>query len=130
KPTVRGVFDPGDSAAAEFMSRARLALISNLSREQRNIVRETLASGLQRGLGTRAMAREIKDVLGLSEQGFKNVQRYRQILERGDAVAAQSRQLRDRNFGHVLGRLKGPDDALDELSPSRIDRMVRRYSES
>src|SRR5690606_31399665 len=81
KPTVAGIFDPGDPASADLMRRASLNLINNLTNEQRRVIRNALAQGLREGLSTEDLARRIRDNIGLSEQQqrqldiFANAQR-------------------------------------------------------
>src|SRR5690606_7467370 len=56
KPTVAGIFDPGDPASADLMRRASLNLINNLTNEQRRVIRNALAQGLREGLSTEDLA--------------------------------------------------------------------------
>lgn len=75
--TVTGTFNPGDPEAADLMRRASLALIRNLTAQQRRATRRALARGLRQGLGTEALAELVRNSIGLDE----NRQRQLEIFE-------------------------------------------------
>ena len=125
QPSIALSFDPGDPEAASIIRNSRLSLIQGISSEQERVIRQVLTDATQRGLGSRAVAREIRQTIGLTAGQEQWVARYRQSLEILDRNAL-GRDLRDRRFDKTVARAI---DRGEPLSREQIDRMVGRYRE-
>src|SRR4051812_4039608 len=82
RPTVSSGFNVVDPTAVHIMQTRQLNLISNLSTQQRNVVRDALLRGQREGLGTDKTARLFRDAVGLSDRDAQTLDRYRQTLQR------------------------------------------------
>jgi len=101
KPTVTGVFQPGDPEAARLMEQNSLNLVTNLTNEQRKVVRNALVQGLREGLGTRDLAELFRSTIGLTEQQqrslatFARAQRQARVeeLRAGEEFVSTDKQI-------------------------------------
>lgn len=104
--------------------RAALALettaLRTLTVEVAETVRQAAARGLAEGVGPRAVARGIRDAVGLAPSQEAAVANFRAALEAGDFTKARTYGLRDRRFDPTLA--KG-----QPLTPGRIDDMTTAY---
>ena len=80
KATVTGTFNPGDPEAADLMRRASLALIRNLTAQQRRATRRALARGLRQGLGTADLAELVRNSIGLDEHRQRQLEIFEDAL--------------------------------------------------
>lgn len=116
-------FDRVNVRAVEAMRANQLRLIREISEGQRSLFREVLTEGVQAGINPRAIAREFRDAIGLTDRQYRAVANYRRLLEQNN-VAALTRQLRDRRFDGVLRRAAEEGGSI----PARqIELMVGRY---
>lgn len=129
EPTVVIVFNVSDPEAVRLMERNRLNLVSNFTRLQRDATRQALVAGMREGLGISAMAGRFRDSIGLTPNQLAAVESYRRALQAGSSNALD-RELRDRRFDGSVSRAIDADDALDILTPDKIERMVSRYSQN
>lgn len=116
-------FDRLRPRVVEAMRASSIRLASGLAESQREVVRATLARGIARGDSTLAMARRIRENVGLTSYHEGVVANYRRALETRSR-SALDRVLRDQRFDPSVRR------ALEEgrdLAPKKIDRMVSRY---
>ena len=116
-------FNVGDPAAAKLMRRSKLEFITNFTDKQRDSVRSALADSLDRGEGEKQAAKRIKSSIGLTENQYKAVDNYRQLLENSSAEALQ-RDLRDKRSDRPV---QSAIDRGDVLSDTQIDRLVDAY---
>jgi hypothetical protein len=116
-------FDPTNPRAAALMRAERLEFIREFSDEQRTVVRDAIASGLQSGEGPRQIAADFRASVGLTQSQLDTVANYRRLLEQGSADALD-RALRDRRFD---GSVQRAADGGKPLSADQIDKMVERY---
>lgn len=116
-------FDPTNPRAAALMRQERLEFIREFSDEQRTVVRDVIANGLQTGEGMRQIAAGFRASIGLTQAQLDTVENYRRLLQRGSADALQ-RALRDRRFD---GSVQRAVDGVKPLTPDQIDKMVERY---
>lgn len=112
--------------ALEAANNARLRLIRDITNTQRSTIQQAIVRGVREGLNPRAVARDIRNAIGLTPAQEAHVANYRAVLERGSR-AALSRQLRDRRFDRTVNaaardRRPIPSDV--------IDRMVERYRQN
>ncbi len=128
KADIALAFDPSDDVAADLMRQNKLRLVTALSQQQRTVVRNALVAGLRNGMAADKLARTFEHVIGLGPQEARNVQSYRDVLERGQTANALDRELRDRRFDRTLDRAAEAEDVFDVLTPDKIDRMVDAYA--
>lgn len=88
-------------------------VIGTLQEELRQVVKSVVERGLRAGVNPRAIARELRESIGLAPSQEAAVQRYREGLEAGDR--GLHRELRDRRFDRA------------KLTSERIDLMVDTY---
>ncbi len=101
-------------------------LITQITDDQLFGVRATVTTALQRGTPIPSLARDLRQMVGLTSQQRTWVLNYREQLENSD-LNALSRQLRDaRSDGKILRLFQSGE----KLSPSDIDKLVERYSNS
>lgn len=123
KPKITLAFNPGDERAAQIIRNATTSLIVQISEQQRLSIFDSISTGLQAGDGPRKMAREISEVVGLTQKQNQAVKNYRQLLEDGNAEALQ-RGLRDkRRDGTIRRSIKDQDP----LSSKQINSMAEAY---
>lgn len=117
--------DLTNTAAVRAMQLNQLRLIREITEQQRLVFHEVIGSGVTRGANPRAVARELRASLGLTQRQAQAVSNYRRLLQQGDSAALQ-RALRDRRFDASVGRAI---DGTKPLTPDQVDRMVDRYRE-
>ena len=116
-------YDVVNERALGEMRRNQLRLIRQFSEKQRLATREALQDGIRRGINPKAMAREFRGSIGLTDRQVRAVNNYRRMLEELDSTALK-RKLRDGRFDRTVSR------AIREgkpLSNQQINNMVGRY---
>lgn len=96
-----------------------LNLIREISMTTREAVRQAVIEAVATGKPPRAIARQFRSTIGLTEGQQKWVSNYRSALENGDLTKALSYELRDRRFDASVRN--------GTLSQDKIDKMVERY---
>ena len=121
-------FDQVHDFAVERMRENRLRHVRDWTDNQRDVAREVLNDGVERGLNPREQARGFRDATGLTAHQERAVQNYRRALENAHRGAADalSRELRDHRFDSTVARAARE---AQPLTPAQIDRMVERYRE-
>lgn len=117
-------FDRVNNRAMNVMQQNQLRLIREFVSEQRRATRQAIASGIERGMNPRQLAREFKQSIGLTSYQQQIVSNYRTQLETLNGRAL-GRKLRDGRFDSTVRR------AIEEgknLTTAQIDNMVARYS--
>jgi uncharacterized protein with gpF-like domain len=122
-PNVRfDLLNPVVSVAIRTMENAALA---SLRSEVRDVVRAAVTRGLAEGKGPRAVARGIRDVIGLGPTQLTEVENFRLALVRmGESADAFNYKARDKRFDATLKRIRKEGG---ELSAEQIDGMVDAY---
>ena len=115
-------YDEENTRAVRAMQRREDRFERDFTREQAQNVKRILADGISRGENPRAIARDIRNGLGLTPYQSRIVSNYRRALEEGNAANALRRALRDRRKDSKIAR--------GELTESEIDDLVRGYRES
>lgn len=121
--TVDVSFNPGDPLAADYMRRAELEFIKELSRMQRSVIRESMTEALNSGIGYIEASRMFKQNLPLTKFQKNAVKNFRTLLETNNRQALR-RALRDRRFDPSISRAIASGDPL---SSTHINKMVNRY---
>lgn len=119
RPKAFGVLNPLIIDAAEKLDTR---VIQGLRDEIRETVRQAATAGLQEGVHPRAVARRVRDAIGLAPNQERAVANFRRMLEEGDEEAL-TRLLRDRRFDRTLRRAFDGDG----LSAEQVDRMTGAY---
>ncbi len=88
--------------------------------------RAVFAKGMEDGLGPKAIAKGLRDIIGVSPTQANAVANFRGLLESGDR-GALSRGLRDRRFDSTLNAALGKGG--EGLSETQIDKMVAAYAQ-
>lgn len=125
----RVVFDQVNVTAVAIMQAARLELVREFTDEQRRATRLALVTGVESGTNPRAMARNFRDSIGLTERQWQIVDNYRTALgaigtDEKSVADVLSRELRDRRGDSQILR------AVRESRPlpaEKIDWLVERY---
>ena len=91
--------------SAEYARRHAGALIDDLSAEARDVITETIASGVEGALTPRQMIRAIEDVIGLNDRQATALNTYRNdLIEAGEHTDAQVEQLAGAYADRLLGQ--------------------------
>lgn len=123
-------FDALHYSAIRAMQTAELSLVSNLTNEIVAGIRQFLVAGLREGINPVETARNLRNIIGLTQQQAQAVFNYQRLLTGG--VKGQPykevlrRALRDRRFDSTVLR------AIEErtpLRPEQITSQVKRYEE-
>jgi hypothetical protein len=96
-------FDVLNPRVIEAVRTLESRVMVGLTEDLRATVRQHIEAGLREGLGTPAIAQELRDVLALAPNQEEAVRNFRAMLEEGDPEAL-SRALRDRRFDASIRR--------------------------
>lgn len=124
--TARGVvvaFDITHPAIVQAMRELRLRLVTDIIREQMELINQMIVEASIQGLNPRQLATWIQPHLGLTARQESIVANYRRLLEGLDRQALD-RELRDARSDKLIAdaiRRKRP------LTPAQIDSLVDRY---
>ncbi len=105
-------------AAAAYVQQYTFELITRVTTETVEAVRDAVADAIATGRPPADIARDFRHSLGLTSTLERAAENYRKALEGGDAATAAQYQLRDKRF-KVTGT----------LPKEQIDKMVERYKE-
>lgn len=122
-------FDQTNTRAVTAIQENRLRLIREFTGEQRNVIRQAMIRGIERGLNPRDQARLFRDSVGLTSRQESAVARYRALLESAGTEADRSlealdRKLRDRRFDGTVRRARREGRPL---TADQVARMTGRY---
>lgn len=101
-------------------------LIRQVTDDTRDGIRAIVSHALQFGGHPEDQARQIRSLIGLTDNQASAVTNFRRLLEDRD-MGALDRALRDKRFDGTLNRVLG-DEGVDNLTPEQVDRMVERYA--
>lgn len=123
KPNV--AFDLLNPLTLQYIQTYRLNLISQISENTLNTIRQLLYQDASEGVNPITTARKLKNSLGLTERQEQAVRNYQRYLQDLDSEALQ-RALRDKRFDStILNAIKNNKP----LSEKQIEKMVNRYRE-
>jgi hypothetical protein len=120
-------FDLADEDAVAWMQDAATRIAQGLVEEQQATARRVVQLGRQRGLDDRAIAEDVRARIGLGPSQVDQVDRYRDVLARGDYARARSYELADGRYDAMLDRLGATGAPLGD---ARIEAMVARYRDN
>lgn len=118
-------FDAGAARAVRALREYGLALVRQVAGDTREATRDILTDQLRRGVNPRSVAARIGEVVGLTTDQARAVQRFRLALVQRDRSALEAK-LRDRRFDPTIRRAVEGDGSL---SGAQIDRVIARYAE-
>lgn len=119
-------FDIVNPKTVQAVRTVGFDLIREISDETRAGIRQIVGDALQFGGHPYEQAREIRKLIGLTENQAKAVANFRRMLENRDTEAL-TRGLRDKRFDGTLARTLGSNPTM-QLAPEQIGRMVDRYA--
>jgi len=122
-PSISLTFDPGQPETANAIRQMLLEFIKEITRTQRNAIREAMASALDAGLGSIEASKTFRNVIGLTVHQTSAVDNYASLLAQNNRDAL-TRVLRDRRFDSTVRNAIENDEPL---SGAQINRMVDRY---
>ena len=117
-------YDVANPRAVARLQRSRLRLIQEISETQREAIAEILRLGNARGLNPRAMAVDIREVIGLDSYRARVVANYRRALESSD-LHALTYKLRDARSDKAI---RAAFEAGKGLDKARVDKLVSKYA--
>lgn len=123
---LRMRFDLANPHTTRFLQSYDMQLIRQISDDTRAAVRNVVQQAFRFGGHPSEQARQIKQLIGLTDNQVGIVANFRRKLEEGDRDALNN-ELRDRRFDPTLERALGElGEGLDE---DQIDIMVARYAD-
>jgi hypothetical protein len=117
-------FDILNPVVIEGVRKLNSRVVSSLATETAETIRQAAIKGIEEGIHPRAVARRIRNSIGLApnqEAATRNFERY---LREGDTTAL-SRKLRDRRFDRTLHKALGRNGT--GLTEAQIKRMSEAY---
>lgn len=134
KPSVGISFDPAAPRAVEAMRTIRDEFLSAFNASQREVIGEVVTRGLQEGTGTREVARQVRQVIGLTKVQTGALERYAEALRNGSAEALTS-PTRDRRYDATVRKAIRDGRALTErqiadMVEARRRKMLRQRADT
>lgn len=118
-------FDLVNPHTVQAVQQHGFNLIRQISDDTRNGVRAIVAHAMEFGGHPYEQARQIKQLVGLTENQVAAVSNYRRLLEAGDSDAL-TRELRDHRFDPTV---RGAIREGVALPKGQVDTMVQRYAD-
>lgn len=120
-------FDQTDPAVIQAARQNQLEWVRDMTVETRQVVRQAITDGTQRGAHPLEIARDVRDSIGLTAQQEAAVRSYRRALESQDYSNALSREL---SSGHSDRTIAAAQEQGRALAQPQIDLAVERYRAS
>jgi len=118
-------FDLTNPEAIRWAQREAGALVQQVSLSVKQSVRDTVFRGFNEGRTPTWMAKEIRQVIGLTRKQTQAVSNFERLLREGKAEVL-TRALRDHRFDPTIRKAIESGEGLTE---AQIDRMTKRYAE-
>lgn len=119
-------FDLVNPSTVQAVRNYGFNMIRQVTDDTRNGIRAIVANAMEFGGHPSEQARQIKNLIGLTDSQAEAVANFRRLIEGKDRQAL-NRALRDRRFDGTLERALG-SNPTKELTPEQVDRMVDRYA--
>lgn len=116
--------DLTDPRIQRALTDPKLRFARDLTRQQRDLIRQSLVEGIRRGENADQLARRFQATVGLTRSQREQVAGYQRALETGSTQALQY-VMRDTKFD---ARVERSIDENDILDASQINRMVGAYA--
>lgn len=123
--------DLTNPAAVAYLRETLPSTIRAISQESAEAVQAALLRGFEQGLPARKIAKEVKQVVGLTQAQGQAVSNFRRQLETGEMIGKppSTRRLSATEQAHA-GRLFRQAQAGNPASVTEIDAIVTRYHDS
>lgn len=122
---LRMRFDLANPNATKYLQSYDFNLIKQISDDTRTAVRGVVQNAFANGGHPYEQAKQIKEMIGLTDKQAQSVANFRRMLEEGDR-GALTRALRDKRHDPVLRRALG--ELGEGLDQDQIETMVGRYA--
>ena len=109
-------------AAAMVTMKSRAT--DQLTKDAANTMRQVVKAGMEAGKGSKAIARTLRDSIGLAPNQEQAVRNFERMLREGDRTAL-TRALRDKRYDGTLNRLMGAEGK--GLTEKQITTMTDAY---
>jgi hypothetical protein len=115
-PVLAGAFDVTHPAAVAWAAERSAQLVTRVTAETRAAIQARVATAIREGVAPRALATELRGLIGLTPRGGAAVRNFRDALTRLQAAPPGTSV--DTNLARVSNR---------GLDPARVERLVERY---
>lgn len=125
-------FDTYSDSVVQFVRSYQFDLVQNIDRDTRDAVRAVMSEGYRAQLAPSAMARELRDAVGLNERQGRALSNFKRALEKGDAAMATQRALGVRLEQRVRRTIRdgGRKEQIAELVEAYRQRLIRQRAEA
>jgi hypothetical protein len=123
--TIDISFDESDPRVVQNLDTYNLKLIRYITGDTEQAIHDIVSSKMGQGLPPAVMARDIKDVVGLTPYQANAVLNYRKALQDNN-TRALSLKLRDKRFDTAV---ESAIDTGEPLGDEKIDKLVDNYAE-
>ena len=128
--TIQVAFDILTPQVREAIQQLETKVITTLKESIRETVRQHVAAGIEAGKAPKAIAKGLRDVIGLAPNQEQAVRNFEAALRSGDAAKALGYQLRDRRFDKSLKSGTFTDEKIDRMVTAYRKRMVAWNAET
>lgn len=118
-------FDVLNPRVRRALEELESQILTTAKVEVRETVRQAIAAGVELGQHPRAIARGVRDVIGLAPNQAEAVRNFEKALRAGDWAKIKGYKLRDKTVGPRLA--KGKPNPKVPLTEDQITRMVKAY---
>lgn len=122
--SVRLGIDMANPLIAVAMQKMKSSATEMLTKNAAATLTQAVKSGMERGLNSKAIARELRDVIGLAPSQERAIRNFKAMLQAGDREAL-TRALRDKRFDGTLSRALGVNGT--GLSKQQVATMTDAY---
>ena len=123
-PGAAGAFDVLNPNVIDAVQKLNTKVVRGLKDEVRETVRGVVERGLEQGKAPAAIARQIRESVGLAPNQAEAVDNFERMLRERD-LGALTRKLRDHRFDGTLRKALGKDGA--GLTEAQIKTMTDAY---
>jgi hypothetical protein len=121
-------FDPQNTNTAKFLKQYKIDLIREITDTSKEAIRDTLAEGYANQKGSTKIAREIREVVGLTQTQAKAVRNFRNQLETQSTLGTTAPK--NRRLNAIDRRIAQRQIREGGMSQKQIDDMVDKYTQS
>jgi len=124
RKAVKLGIDLSNPRIADAMVTMNSRATAQLTKDAAETMRQVVKTGMEAGKGSKAIAKTLRDSIGLAPNQEQAVRHFEEMLRAGDRTAL-SRALRDKRYDATLNRLLGPGGK--GLSEAQIKTMGDAY---
>lgn len=123
--TLTFAFDFLNPRVIDAIRTLETSVITRLQDDTKETVRAAVTAGLKAGKNPRAVAVQLKGMIGLGPTQMQEVENFRAALEGRDGRSPFDYLKRDKRFDATIRKALSPDG--EGLSSEQVDRMVDAY---